>query len=57
MVVFMIVNIFEKFVLNLDNIVKRKVVRNYINVNIDWILYLVINNFYSNFFEIFLLRN
>lgn len=57
MVVFLIVNIFEKFVLNLDNIVKRKVVRNYINVNIDWILYLVINNFYSNFFEIFLLRN
>lgn len=56
MVVFLI-NIFEKFVLNLDNIVKRKVVRNYINVNIDWILYLVINNFYSNFFEIFLLRN
>lgn len=57
MVVFLIVNNFEKFVLNLDNIVKRKVVRNYINVNIDWILYLVINNFYSNFFEIFLLRN
>lgn len=57
MVVFLIVNIFEKLVLNLDNIVKRRVVRNYINVNIDWILYLVINNFYSNFFEIFLLRN
>lgn len=57
MVVFLIVNIFEKFVLNLDNIVKRKVVRNYVNVKIDWILYLVINNFYSNFFEIFLLRN
>lgn len=53
----LIVNTLEKSVLNPDNIVKRRAVRNYTNVNIDRISYLVTNNSYSNFFETFLLRN
>lgn len=53
----LIVNTLQKSVLNPDNIVKRKAVRNYANVKIDRISYLVTNNSYSNFFETFLLRN